>query len=76
MILRMGTFIPFEASYWVNGHSFIERQLEKQGVKFDKRDNAFVAVEDVTKLQQAADTMTGELIRKRLDYWTFVLGPS
>jgi hypothetical protein len=75
MILRMGTFLPFEASYWVNGHSFIERQLERQGVKFDKRDNAFVSVEDVVKLQKAADAMSGEVIRKRLDYWTFVLGP-
>jgi hypothetical protein len=75
MIVRMGTFIPFEASYWINGHSFIERQLERQGVKFDKRDNAFVSVEDVNKLQQAADAMTGEVIRKRLDYWTFALGP-
>jgi len=75
MILRMGTFIPFEASYWVNGHSYIERQLERQGVKFEKRDNAFVSIEDVGKLQQAADRMTGEVIRKRLDYWTFALGP-
>ena len=75
MIVRMGTFLPFEASYWVNGHSFIERQLERQGVKFDKRDNAFVSVEDVAKLQKAADAMTGEVIRKRLDYWTFALGP-
>lgn len=75
MILRMGTFLPFEASYWVNGHSFMERQLQRQGVQFDKRDNAFVAADDVEKLQQAADALTGEVIRKRLEYWTFVLGP-
>lgn len=75
MILRMGTFLPFEASYWVNGHSYLERQLTRQGVKFAKRDNAFVAVEDVKQLQEAADGLTGEAVRKRLNYWTFALGP-
>jgi len=28
MIVRMGTFIPFEASYYLNGHGYIEGQLK------------------------------------------------
>jgi len=31
-----------------------------------------VAVDDVTVLQAVADKL--EIIRKRLDYWTFILG--
>ncbi|HEU4388121.1 MAG TPA: hypothetical protein VFV34_10010 [Blastocatellia bacterium] len=75
MIMRVGTFIPFEVSFYLNGHNYIENQLRERGVKFKKDDNAFLWVEDVTALQQAADTLNGEVIRKRLDYWTFVLGP-
>jgi len=37
-----------------------------------RNDNAFVAVDDVTVLQAVADKL--EFIRKRLDYWTFILG--
>jgi hypothetical protein len=74
MLVRMGTFIPFEASYWVNGHSYIERELLREGVAFRKDDNAFVRVEQVARLQ-AADRLSGDVIRKRLEHWTFVLGP-
>lgn len=75
MVLRMGTFIPFEASYYLNGHYYIENQLLKEGVKYRKQDNAFLWVEDAKALQEAADRLTGEEIRRRLDHWTFVLGP-
>jgi hypothetical protein len=75
MILRMGTFIPFEASYYLNGHSYIEQHLRRQGVSFRKDDNAFRSVENVAALQAAADGMSGEIIQKRLNYWTVQLGP-
>ena len=75
MIVRMGTFIPFEASYYLNGHSYIERELRRRGVGFRKEDNAFVSVEDAGALQAAADGLSGEVIQKRLNYWTVQLGP-
>jgi hypothetical protein len=75
MILRMGTFIPFEASYYLNGHSYIEEKLSRAGVEFRKDDNAFVSVADVEALQKAADSFTPAVIQPRLNYWTMVLGP-
>jgi hypothetical protein len=75
MVLRVGSFVPFPAAYWINGHSVIERALARQGVKFTKNDNAFTACADVRALQAAADALTGEAIAARLDYWTLVLGP-
>jgi hypothetical protein len=38
MVLRMGTFIPFEASYYLNGHSYIEQELNRRQVSFRKDD--------------------------------------
>jgi len=75
MVLRMGTFIPFEASYYLNGHSYIEQELTRQQVGFRKDDNAFVEVADVAALQKTADSLSGEIIQKRLNYWTVMLGP-
>jgi len=75
MVVRLGTFIPFEASYYLNGHSYMEQELRKAGVAFRKDDNAFLWVEDVAALQQAADRLSGEVIQKRLNYWTVMLGP-
>jgi hypothetical protein len=75
IIVRMASFFPFHATYWLNGHSFIERELERAGIGFHKNDNAFLAVDDLAALQAAADRLSPSLIRKQLDYWTFILGP-
>jgi hypothetical protein len=75
MILCVGSFLPFSTPYWINGHSFIARELERQGVGFHKDDNAFLGVSDPKALQAAADRLSPDIIRPRLDYWTLVLGP-
>jgi hypothetical protein len=75
MVMRVASFFPFHTSYWLNGHHFIEQELNRQGVSFRKNDNAFRSVSDPEALQAAADRLTPEVIRQRLEYWTLVLGP-
>jgi len=75
IIVRVASFFPFPATYWLNGHSFIEQELKRKQIGFRKNDNAFLAVDDVTELQAAADRLSAESIGKQLDYWTFLLGP-
>jgi len=74
-VICVGSFLPFQTTYYLNGHSFIAGELQRQGVGFRKDDNAFLWVSDVEALQAAADRLSPEIIRKRLDYWTLVLGP-
>jgi hypothetical protein len=54
---------------------FIEQELNRARIWFRKTDNAFLAVADVAALQAAADKLSPQIIRKRLDYWTLILGP-
>ena len=75
IVVRMASFFPFHATYWLNGHSFMEQELKRKQIGFRKSDNAFLAVDDVAELQAAADRLSPAIIRKRLDYWTFLLGP-
>jgi hypothetical protein len=75
IIVRVASFFPFHATYWLNGHSFIERELQRAGIAFRKDDNAFLAVDDVAALQAAADRLSPAIIRKQLDYWTLILRP-
>ena len=75
IIVRVASFFPFHATYWLNGHSFMERELKRAGIGFRKNDNAFVAVGDVAALQAAADRLSSAVIRRQLDYWTLILGP-
>ncbi len=75
IVIRMASFLPFHATYWLNGHSFIEQELNRKRIGFRKNDNAFLAVDDVATLQAAADRLSPQIIRKQLDYWTLILGP-
>ena len=76
IVLRVASFFPFHATYWLNGHSFIEQERKRTHVGFHKNDNAFLAVDDVAALQAAADRLSPQIIRQQLDYWTFLLGRS
>src|SRR6266446_3802703 len=75
MVMRVASFFPFQTTYYLNGHSFIEQELNRARIAFRKTDNAFLAVADVAALQAAADKLSPAIIRKRLDYWTLILGP-
>jgi hypothetical protein len=75
MVMRIASFLPFQTTYYLNGHSFIEQELNRAQIGFRKNDNAFLAVDDVIALQAAADRLSPDIIRKRLDYWTLILGP-
>jgi len=71
----VSTYLPFQTTYYLNGHNFIEIELRRQGVAFRKDDNAFLSTSDPKALQSAADKLSASLIEKRLNYWSWLLGP-
>src|SRR5712692_3084843 len=73
--LCVGSFLPFSVTYYLNGHHYIERELERAGVPFRKDDNAFLWVADQKALQAAADRLSAQVIHQQLDHWTWVVGP-
>jgi hypothetical protein len=73
--LCVGSFLPFSITYYLNGHHFIEQQLRRGRIPFRKNDNAFLSVADPQVLQAAANALSAQLIRSRLDYWTLIVGP-
>ena len=75
IVIRGASFFPFHATYYLNGHSFIEQELKRSNIGFHKNDNASLAVEDVAALQAAANRLSPQIIRKQLNYWTLILGP-
>lgn len=75
MVIRVATFLPFQTTYYLNGHSFIEAELKRHRIAHRKDDNAFLSVADPAALQAAADRLTPELIRQSLDRWTLIVGP-
>jgi hypothetical protein len=50
----------------------MEQELNRRNIGFRESDSAFLAVDDVAALRAAADRLSPQLIRQRLDYWTLI----
>ena len=66
IVMRVASFFPFQATYYLNGHCFIEQELNRSQIGFRKKDNAFLTVDDVAALPAAADRLSPQIIRQRL----------
>lgn len=66
MHVRLQTWLPFTVHVCLNGREWLAEDLKRIPMPFEKRDNCFVAVEDVPRAQQLLD-------QQRHTDWTTVL---
>ena len=55
MHLRLQTWFPFLIHICLNGHEWLARQMEAQGLRYRKADNRFTWIEDFEQAQSLAD---------------------
>jgi len=55
IIVRVASFFPLHATYWLNGHSFIERELKRAGVGFHKNKKVAPKVKTIFCLRLVKD---------------------
>lgn len=53
--LRLQTWFPFLIHICINGHERLARQMDKNGLRYERADNRFTWLEDFTGAQQLAD---------------------
>jgi hypothetical protein len=75
MFLRVCPYFPFNIRVWVNGHNWLARQLEQEGIAFEKRDNLFVACAKPERLQQLADAFSAGDLARAVETWLAQLLP-
>ncbi len=67
--LKICSYLPFTCEFYFNGHNAIRLQLDKEGLKYRMKDNAFTWVENPERLQEIAKSITGRQIQERIDFW-------
>jgi DNA-binding MarR family transcriptional regulator len=65
--LRVPTWAPFRVQFMMNGHGWLARRLEREGIGFTLADNAFLAIDDLDRAQEIADELTGKHLHRILD---------
>ena len=69
MFLRICPYFPFNIRVWVNGHNWLARRLEEEGIAFEKRDNLFVACAQPQRLQELSDAFAPSDIEGPVQTW-------
>jgi hypothetical protein len=64
--IRLTTWFPFTVQVYVNGHSWLARQMIEKRLGFTQRDNAFTALDDPQAAQRLADSFVDQDWRKIL----------
>ena len=73
--LRVPTWAPFRLQFYCNGHSFLARQLELEGIAATAVDNAFVRIDDWERAQALADALSPNALRRLLDRYAALCCP-
>jgi hypothetical protein len=67
--VKLQTWLPLTCQVYVNGHSWLERQLRKHGIAYQMVDNAFVDIADAAAAQRLADGLLRQNWVRRLSAW-------
>jgi hypothetical protein len=75
MFVRLCPYFPFNIRVWMNGHNWLARRLEREGIAFDKRDNLFVDCANPQRLQEWSDAFGPQDLAGPVAAWVARLLP-
>jgi hypothetical protein len=67
--LKFCSYFPYTAKLCLNGHEYLKRQLNQEGVKHEALDNGILSCEDPQRVQQLADRLSAGKIDALLRKW-------
>lgn len=67
--VRLPTWAPFRMQIYLNGHSWLARQLNTENIAYRLADNAFVEIQDWERAQHLSDRLRVEHLHRQLDRW-------
>lgn len=65
--LRVPTWAPFRLQFYFNGHNALARKLQRAGIRYTLRDNAFVECADYLRAQALADALDVHRLHRHLN---------
>jgi hypothetical protein len=67
--LKFCSYFPYNAKLCLNGHEYLKRQLEQQGVPYQALGNGILSCQDPQQLQALADGLCAAKIEGLLEKW-------
>jgi hypothetical protein len=71
--LKFCSYFPYNAKLCLNGHGYVKRQLEKEGIAYQALDNGILSCQDPRRLQAICDGLSAAKIEALLRQWLRLL---
>lgn len=65
--VKVPTAAPFICTVYFNGHNWLEKKLQKDGIGYQKTENAFTSIDNYERAQEICDSLRVEKIKETLD---------
>lgn len=67
--LKYCSYFPYNAKLCINGHEYLKRQLDKEGIAYEALDNGILSCENPKRMQAIADSLSAQKIYDLLHKW-------
>jgi hypothetical protein len=67
--IKIGTYAPYSAKVWLNGHEWAKRQATKAGIAFTALSNGFASCDQPEQLQAVCDSFGPGHVQAFFDRW-------
>ncbi|MBV9003237.1 MAG: hypothetical protein JO286_13605 [Solirubrobacterales bacterium] len=67
--IKIGTYAPYSAKVWLNGHEWAKRQATRVGIPFTALSNGFASTPDQGRLQAVCDSFAPDHVQAFFDRW-------
>jgi len=71
--LKFCSYFPYNAKLCLNGHAYVQRQLEQRGIAYQALDNGILSCQDPRRLQAICDGLSAAKIEALLRKWLRLL---
>jgi hypothetical protein len=74
--LRVPTWAPYRLQFYFNGHNWLARRLEQEGIGYRLLDNCFVEIADWKRAQEIADGFDVKRLHRKLEEYAKLYCPA
>ena len=67
--IKFCSYFPYNAKLCINGHEYLKRQLDREGIPYEALDNGVLSCDDPARLQALADRLSPAKIDALLRKW-------
>jgi len=67
--IKFCSYFPYTAKLCINGHEYLKRQLDREGIGYEALDNGILSCDDPVRLQVLAERLSSAKINTLLRKW-------